>query len=330
MTRPDSSQSQRARFLAIKGPADAVPNYKKRNLHPNNLAHMKQEYWKCSYNSTYCAIYQIIRSREWLLYAINVLHEVMWTIINSSVSRACDFFKIVLLSLTSASFIIFMGFISSCMVCFSRTPRLCFNVKHSSDLTPYRTLWFAVGFVMFQLCVYMLWNLNLRLFCARKCIWHPFSCDMGLDGTLDKPYRTRLRLVRYDLSRVPSKPISHSNGYHMHIIWVTRSLDLWGSYTLFGSVDCVWYLFWLNCLIVPWHGLGYFYRCVFVRWIMDRAVTSRRVLGYGYSLVKEPVPKSGTEYLLVSFNYNDRGMQTDRIMLKWSNVLLRSLLLLLR
>ena len=32
------------------------------------------------------------------------------------------------------------------------------------------------------------------------------------------------------------------------------------------------------------------------------AVTSRRVLGYGYSLVKEPVPKSGTEYLLVSFN----------------------------
>ena len=27
-----------------------------------------------------------------------------------------------------------------------------------------------------------------------------------------------------------------------------------------------------------------------------------RVLGYGYSLVKEPVPKSGTEYLLVSFN----------------------------
>ena len=45
-----------------------------------------------------------------------------------------------------------------------------------------------------------------------------------------------------------------------------------------------------------------------------RAVTSRRVLGYGYSLIKEPVPKSGTEYLLVSFNYNDRGMQTDRIM----------------
>ena len=34
----------------------------------------------------------------------------------------------------------------------------------------------------------------------------------------------------------------------------------------------------------------------------SRGVTSRRVLGYGYSLVKEPVPKSGTEYLLVSFN----------------------------
>ena len=44
----------------------------------------------------------------------------------------------------------------------------------------------------------------------------------------------------------------------------------------------------------------------------NRAVTSTR---YGYSLVKEPVPKSGTEYLLVSVNYNYRGMQTDRIML---------------
>ena len=38
------------------------------------------------------------------------------------------------------------------------------------------------------------------------------------------------------------------------------------------------------------------------RHIETRGVTSRRVLGYGYSLVKEPVPKSGTEYLLVSFN----------------------------
>ena len=33
-------------------------------------------------------------------------------------------------------------------------------------------------------------------------------------------------------------------------IWVTRSLDLWGSYTLFGSVDCVWLLFWFNCAMV--------------------------------------------------------------------------------
>ena len=66
----------------------------------------------------------------------------------------------------------------------SRTPRLCFNVWHSSDLRPYRTLWFAAEVVIFQLCVYLLWNLNLRLFCARKCIWYPFSCDMALDGTL--------------------------------------------------------------------------------------------------------------------------------------------------
>ena len=66
----------------------------------------------------------------------------------------------------------------------SHTPRLCCNVKHSSDLTPYRTLWFAAEVVIFQLCVSLLWNLNLRIFCARKCICYPFSCDMGLDGTL--------------------------------------------------------------------------------------------------------------------------------------------------
>ena len=57
----------------------------------------------------------------------------------------------------------------------SRTPRLCcFNVKHSSDLTPYRTLWFAGEVVIFQLCEKI----------VRKCISYPFSCDMGLDGTL--------------------------------------------------------------------------------------------------------------------------------------------------
>ena len=33
----------------------------------------------------------------------------------------------------------------------------------------------------------VIFNLNLRVFCARKCIlvWHPLSCNiMGLDGTL--------------------------------------------------------------------------------------------------------------------------------------------------
>ena len=53
----------------------------------------------------------------------------------------------------------------------SRTPRLCCNVKHSSDLTPYRTLWFVEEVVIFQLCVSLLWNLNLRWFRARKCIY---------------------------------------------------------------------------------------------------------------------------------------------------------------
>ena len=43
--------------------------------------------------------------------------------------------------------------------------------------------------------------------------------------------------------------------------------------------------------------------------------TGNRVLGYGYSMVKEPIPKSGTKYIFVHvlgfyFNLNDRGMQT--------------------
>ena len=84
---------------------------------------------------------------------------------------------------------------------FSRTPRLCCNVKHSSDLTPYRTLWFAEEVVIFQLCVSLLWNLNLWLFRARKCIWYPF-----FRWHSDKPYRTRLRLVRYGLSECHLNP----------------------------------------------------------------------------------------------------------------------------
>ena len=42
----------------------------------------------------------------------------------------------------------------------------------------------------------------------------------------------------------------HSHHHHGVFIWVTRSLDLWGSYTLFGPVDCVWLLFWFNCAMV--------------------------------------------------------------------------------
>ena len=56
--------------------------------------------------------------------------------------------------------------------------------------------------MIFQLCVSWLWNLNLRLFCVRKCIRYPFSCDMGLDGTLN-PY---LRLIRYGLSECHLSP----------------------------------------------------------------------------------------------------------------------------
>ena len=43
------------------------------------------------------------------------------------------------------------GVCFACARSCSRTPRSSFNVKYSSDLTPYRTLWFALGFVIFQI-----------------------------------------------------------------------------------------------------------------------------------------------------------------------------------
>ena len=103
----------------------------------------------------------------------------------------------------------------------SRTPRLCCNVKHSSDLTPYRTLWFAAEVVIFQLCVSLLWNLNLRIFRARKCICYPFSCDMGLDGTLTEchlnPYGTRMDTIC--ISYVLVQTVLWTNYYEPVVYW---------------------------------------------------------------------------------------------------------------
>ena len=102
---------------------------------------------------------------------------------------------------------------------------MCLQIKYILALHDYVSMlstvliWRHIALCGFAAEVSLLWNLNLRLFCARKCIWYPFSCDMGLDGTLTiKPYRTRLYVTHSIwLVRVPSKPISHSNGYHMHI-----------------------------------------------------------------------------------------------------------------
>ena len=54
------------------------------------------------------------------------------------------------------------------------------------------------------------------MFNSTAHIWHPLSCDVGLDGTLT----SRIELVcdSFDMTvRMPSKPISHSNRYNMHI-----------------------------------------------------------------------------------------------------------------
>ena len=95
-----------------------------------------------------------------------------------------------------------------CLYKHSRTPRLCCNVKHSSDLTPYRTLWFVEVVVIFQLesmCFFVV-KLKFMVISCEKMHMISILVRYGFRWHSDKPYRT------------PSKPISHSNGYHMHII----------------------------------------------------------------------------------------------------------------
>ena len=67
---------------------------------------------------------------------------------------------------------------------YSRTTRSSFNVKYSSDLTPYRTLWFSAGVCDLSNEFCFLMKLKFKVCSARKCIRHPFSLAMGLDGTL--------------------------------------------------------------------------------------------------------------------------------------------------
>ena len=84
----------------------------------------------------------------------------------------------------------------------SRTPRSSFNVKYSSDRTPYRT---QRGFVIFQIVLFLMELKFKGMLCEKmhmasilmryRFIWHS-----------DKPYRTRLQLVRYDLSECHLNP----------------------------------------------------------------------------------------------------------------------------
>ena len=62
------------------------------------------------------------------------------------------------------------------------------------------------------------WAKTCGLYTYMKiCIWYPFECDMGLDGTLT----SHIERVEdeFDMAcQVPSNPISHENGYHMHFL----------------------------------------------------------------------------------------------------------------
>ena len=94
----------------------------------------------------------------------------------------------------------------------SRTPWSAFNVKYRSE-----TISHSPGFVIFQNSFSLLLNLNVRVFRARKCIWHPFSWYMGLDGTLT----SHIELVRYGL------PECHLNPYRTRMDASTQFSQEW-------------------------------------------------------------------------------------------------------
>ena len=100
----------------------------------------------------------------------------------------------------------------------SRTPRSSFNVKYSSDRTPYRTLQFAAWFVIFQISSYFLWNLNLSIFRARKCI--PSSAIWF--------YMALGQAISIWLVIVPSKPISKCD----NITYTIKSQNVIAKYKL--------------------------------------------------------------------------------------------------
>ena len=70
-----------------------------------------------------------------------------------------------------------------------------------------------------HLCIYHIENkLSYYKMHDMICIWHPFECDMGLDGTLTSHIERVADTSSIWLVRVPSKPISHENGCHMHFL----------------------------------------------------------------------------------------------------------------
>ena len=88
----------------------------------------------------------------------------------------------------------------------SRTPRLYCNVKHSSDLTPYRTLWFFGGGCDISIMCFFVVKLKFMVISCEKMHMISILVRYGFRWHSDKPYRTRLRLVRYGLSECHLNP----------------------------------------------------------------------------------------------------------------------------
>ena len=115
-------------------------------------------------------------------------------------------------------------------------------VKHSSDLTPYRTLWFVEEVVM---CFFVV-KLKFMVISCEKMHMISILVRYGFRWHSDKPYRTRLRLVRYGLSECHLNPYrTRMDTICISYHWSRPTFGNWQHHTTIKtkSRGCMWWQF---------------------------------------------------------------------------------------
>ena len=158
------------------------------------------------------------------------------------------------------------------------TPRLSHNVKYSSDLTPYHTLWIASGTYNISIMCFFVVKLKFKVILCEKLHIISILVRYWIIWHSDKPYRTSLRLVRYGLSE------SHLNPYrtrmdaiclsYKHSLdeithpsfpwWNPNEQKLWCvNSTLWVKVNRVWIEF---VTVLPWLPYLLVYKGLYTKW----------------------------------------------------------------